>query len=182
MSNLDNKNKNILVENLIVFFLFIVFLVFNSLKTLSRIFTYGILKKEILTTKSNLGVDIKIKIKQVMNKFLAILIFAIIFLFYKKISSKKTKNLKLDKFKNKLRSTQTNIERIFLREEEKTFSDPNINIYIGIYDNEDNINRKSNIHRERLSKYKKSKLNGEMIYQDDEKKVYKFNNGKKVYL
>ena len=63
MSNLDNKNKNILVENLIVFFLFIVFLVFKSAKTLFRIFTYGILKKEILTTKSNLGVDIKIKIK-----------------------------------------------------------------------------------------------------------------------
>ena len=63
MTNLDNKNKNILVENLIVFFLFTVFLVFRSLKVLSGIFTYGILKKEILTTKSNLGVDIKIKIK-----------------------------------------------------------------------------------------------------------------------
>ena len=63
MSNLDNENKNILVENLIVFFLFTVFLVFKSLKTLSRIFTYGILKKETLTTKSNLGVDIQIKIK-----------------------------------------------------------------------------------------------------------------------
>jgi len=33
------------------------------LKSLSGIFSYGILKKEILTTKSNLGVDIKIKIK-----------------------------------------------------------------------------------------------------------------------
>jgi len=63
MSNLDNKNKNILVENIIVFFLFTVFLVFKSLKTLSRIFSYGFLKKEILTTKSNLGVDIQIKIK-----------------------------------------------------------------------------------------------------------------------
>ena len=63
MSNLDNKNKNILVENIIVFFLFTVFLVFKSLKTLSRIFTSGILRKEILTTKSDLGVDIKIKIK-----------------------------------------------------------------------------------------------------------------------
>ena len=63
MRNLENKNKNILVENLIVFFLFTVFLVFKSLKTLFRFFTYGILKKEILTTKSNLGVDIKIKIK-----------------------------------------------------------------------------------------------------------------------
>ena len=63
MSNLDNKNKNILVENIIVFFLFTVFLFFKSLKTLSRIFYYGVFKKEILTTKSNLGADIQIKIK-----------------------------------------------------------------------------------------------------------------------
>ena len=100
----------------------------------------------------------------------------------KKIKSKKSKNLKLNKFKNKLQSTQTNIERIFLREEEKTFSNPNINIYIGLYYDEDNINRKSNIHRARLSKFKKSKLNGEMIFQDNEQRIYKFKNGKIVYL
>ena len=63
MGNFENNSKNILVENFIVFFLFVVVLVFKSLKTLSEIFSYGILKKEILTTKSNLGVDIKIKIK-----------------------------------------------------------------------------------------------------------------------
>jgi len=116
-----------------------------------------------------------------MNIFLFFLILGIIFLFYKKIKSK-TKNLKLDKFKNKLQSTQTNIDRIFLREEEKTFSNPNINICIGVYENEENINRKSNIHRARLSKFNKSKLNGEKIFQDDEQRIYKFNNGKKVYL
>ena len=117
-----------------------------------------------------------------MNKFLAILIFGIIFLFYKIINFKKIKNLKLHKFKNKLQSSQKNIERIFLREEEKTFSNPNINISIGISDSENNINRKSNIHRARLSKFKKSKLNGEMIFQDDEHRIYKVKNGKKVYL
>ena len=63
MNNLNIKNKNLLVENLILFFLFTVVLFFKSLKTLSRVFTYGIFKKEILTTKSDLGVDIKIKIK-----------------------------------------------------------------------------------------------------------------------
>ena len=117
-----------------------------------------------------------------MKIVVVFLILGVIFLVYKKIKFKNSKNLKLDKFKNKLQSTQTNIERIFLREEEKTFSNPNINICIGIYDNEENINRKSNIHRARLSKFKKSKLNGEMIFQDDEQRVYKFNNGKKVYL
>ena len=117
-----------------------------------------------------------------MKIVVAFLVLGVIFYVYKKIKSKKTKNLKLDKFKNKLQSTQTNIERIFLREEEKTFSNPNINIYIGIYDKEENINRKSNIHRARLSKFKKSKLNGEMIFQDDKQRIYKFNDGKKVYL
>ena len=117
-----------------------------------------------------------------MKIFLVFLILGVLFLSYKKINSKKTNNVKLDKFKNKLQSTQSNIERIFLREEEKTFSNPNINIHIGIYDNEENINRKSNIHRARLSKFKKSKLNGEMIFQDYEQRIYKFNNGKKVYL
>ena len=63
MSSMKNKGKNYVVENFIVFFLFIVVVVFKSLKTLSNIFSYGIFKKEILTTKSNLGVDIKIKIK-----------------------------------------------------------------------------------------------------------------------
>ncbi len=63
MSSLKNKDKNYLVENLIVFFLFIVVIFFKSLKTLSEIFSYGIFKKEILTTKSNLGFDIKIKLK-----------------------------------------------------------------------------------------------------------------------
>ena len=117
-----------------------------------------------------------------MNIFLVFLILGVIFFVYKKIKSKNPKNLKLDKFKNKFQSTQTNIERIFLREEEKTFSNPNINIYIGSYDNEDNINRKSNIHRARLSKFKKSRLNGEMIFQDEKQRIYKINNGKKVYL
>ena len=117
-----------------------------------------------------------------MKIVVVFLILASVFLVYKKIKSKNLKNLKLDKFKNKLQSTQTNIERIFLREEEKTSSNPNLNIYIGIYDNEENINRKSNIHRARLSKFKKSRLNGEMIFQDDEKRIYKLNNGKKVYI
>ena len=51
-----------------------------------------------------------------------------------------------------------------------------------IRDSEDSINRKSNIHRARLSKFKKSRLNGEMIFQDEEQRIYKINNGKKVYL
>ena len=117
-----------------------------------------------------------------MKVFLIFFILGILLLFYKIINPKKYKNKNLNKFKNKLQSTQSKIERIFLREEEKTFSNPHIDINIGINDNEVNINRKSNIHRARLSKFKKSKLNGEMIFQDGQQRIYKINNGKKVYL
>ena len=117
-----------------------------------------------------------------MNKLLVFIIFGIIFLVYKKINLIKTKNIKLNKFKNKLQSKKSNIERIFLREEEKTFSNPDINIFIEISDNEEKIIRKSNIHRARLSKFRKSRLNGEMIFQDDKKRIYKLNNGKRIYL
>ena len=63
MNNFLNKKRSYLVDAIMIFFLLISFLVFESLKTLSGIFTYGIFKKEILTTKSNLGFDFKIKIR-----------------------------------------------------------------------------------------------------------------------
>ena len=117
-----------------------------------------------------------------MNLFLIFFILGIILLFYKINNPNKSKNKNLNKFKNKLQSTQSKIERIFLREEEKTYSNPQIDINIGIDESEVNISRKSNIHRARLSKFKKSKLNGEMIFKDDEQRIYKISNGKKVYL
>ena len=63
MNNLLSKKRGYLVDSIMIFFLLVSFLVFESLKTLSGIFTYGIFKKEILTTKSNLGFDFKIKIR-----------------------------------------------------------------------------------------------------------------------
>ena len=58
-----NKIDNELVDNYILLILFTSILVFNAIKTLSKLFSYGIFKKEILTLKSNLGFDLKIKMK-----------------------------------------------------------------------------------------------------------------------
>ena len=117
-----------------------------------------------------------------MNIFLILITLLIILLISKIINFKKNKNRNLSKFKNKLLSKESNIEKIFFRDDEKTVSDPNININIGIYDNEEIINRKSNIHRARLSKFKKSKLNGEVIFIDQDQKIFKYINGEKKYI
>ena len=117
-----------------------------------------------------------------MNIFLIVLTLLFILLLIKSFNLKKNNNKNLFKFKKKLLSKESNIEKIFSRDDEKTSSDPNININIGLYDNEDNINRKSNIHRARLSKFKKSKLNGEIIFIDKDQKIFKYINGKKKYI
>ena len=53
----------------------------------------------------------------------------VLILLIKKITNiKKNKNNKLSKFKKKLLSKESNIEKIFSRDDEKTFSDPDINI------------------------------------------------------
>jgi len=117
-----------------------------------------------------------------MTIFLIFLFLLIIIMIYKNINSKKLNKNNLLKFKNKHLSKESNIKKIFLREDEKTTSNPNINISIEYYDNEEIIKRKSNIHRARLSKFKKSKLNDEMIYMDDDQRIYKYIDGNRLYL
>ncbi len=60
--NSDNK-LNTIVDIYIYFILILLILTYKSLKELTEIFSYGILKKEILTEKSNIGFDLSIKIK-----------------------------------------------------------------------------------------------------------------------
>ena len=117
-----------------------------------------------------------------MNILLIVFTLFFIFLINKIINLKKNNNKNLLKFKKKLLSKESNIEKIFSRDDEKKSSDPDININIGLYDNDDTINRKSNIHRARLSKFKKSKLNGELIFVDQDQKIFKYVNGKKKYI
>ena len=59
---------------------------------------------------------------------------------------------------------------------------PDINIKVDIYDKDYEIINKTNLHRARLAKFKKSKFNGEFIYLDKDENVYKIINGVKKYL
>ena len=61
---MKNNNKfNKIVYIYIFTVIFFIFLFYKSVRVLIEIFTYGVLKKEILTEESNIGFDIKIKMK-----------------------------------------------------------------------------------------------------------------------
>ena len=95
-------------------------------------------------------------------------------------SNKKTKKIK--NFKNKFTNKEAKIERIFLRNNERLIKDPNIDLIIGMYEKESELEQKTNIHRARLAKFNKSKLNGEFIYKDLKGNIYKIINKKKEYI
>ena len=114
--------------------------------------------------------------------FLTFIVLISVYLIFKKkfFSNKKIKKIK--NFKNKFINTEAKIEKIFLRNNERLIKDPNIDLKIGLYDKEIDLRLKTNIHRARLAKFRKSKLNGEFIYQDLKGNIYKIKNKNKEYI
>ena len=113
------------------------------------------------------------------------IIFLILILFYFICKNKFFSNKKINKiknFKNKFTNKEAKIEKIFLRNNERLIKDPNIDLIIGLYEKESELALKTNIHRARLAKFNKSKLNGEFIYQDLKGNLYKIINKKKEYI
>ena len=109
----------------------------------------------------------------------------LIIIFYLICKNKFFSNKKINKiknFKNKFTNKEAKIEKIFSRNNERLIKDPNIDLIIGLYEKESELTLKTNIHRARLAKFNKSKLNGEFIYQDLKGNIYKIINKKKEYI
>ena len=98
------------------------------------------------------------------------------------MNQKINKISRINNFKNKFTNTEAKIEKIFLRNNEKLINDPNLNLIISLYEKESDLKLKTDIHRARLAKFKKSKLNGEFIYKDLKGNIYKIINKKRIYI
>ena len=121
-------------------------------------------------------------------KYIILVTVIVLVLMYSYIKAKKStnkllkRNKKIAIFKKSLLSTESNIKKIYLRNDERINLNPDINIKVDIYDKDYEIINKTNLHRARLAKFKKSKFNGEFIYLDKDEKVYKIIKGVKKYL
>lgn len=117
-----------------------------------------------------------------INFFLILISLISIYIIFKNKFFSNKKINKIKKFKNKFTNKEAKIEKIFLRNNERLIKDPNIDLIIGLYEKESELKLKTNIHRSRLAKFNKSKLNGEFIYQDFKGNIYKIINKNKKYI
>ncbi len=121
-----------------------------------------------------------------MNLILILLIIAIIVIIKLNSNKKKTplnnSNL-LTRFKNRFKNRSTIRERLSASFSYSLMADPEININISPWYSEIELREKADIHRSRLAKYGRSKMNGEMLFLGPKGGVYKYNSdGKKKYM
>ena len=89
----------------------------------------------------------------------------------------------MGRFRQKLTSRAHTNQRIFERYAEYLSSNPYQNINLTEWEKEGDILEKANIHKARLNKYGKSKLNGQMFYLDKKGSIYTITKeGEKVFV
>ncbi len=115
------------------------------------------------------------------------LVFIIIFFpcFYLIKTRKNLANKKglLERFKERFKNKNVKRERISQEFINSLLLDPERNISIGNWYSENELREKADIHRARLSKFGKSKMNGEMLFAGPKGGVYKITkDGKKKYV
>ena len=115
------------------------------------------------------------------------LVFIIIFFlcFYLRIKRKNLSNKKglLERFKERFKNKNIKRERISQEFINSFLLDPERNISIGNWYSENELREKADIHRARLSKFGKSKMNGEMLFSGPKGRVFKITkDGKKKYV
>ena len=121
-----------------------------------------------------------------MSILLTIITLTILIIYF--ISSKrKNENKKVGRFLNrfKMRFKEKRIvrEKLSERYSNALMLDPETNIIIKSWYSEEDLREKADIHRARLSKYGKSKMNGEMLFMGPKGGIYKYNSeGKKKYI
>mgnify|MGYP001305857128 CR=1 FL=1 len=92
------------------------------------------------------------------------------------------KNL-IERFKQRFKNINVRRKRISEEFNNSLLLDPYKNIPIGTWYSEDELREKADIHRARLSKFGKSKINGEMLFVGPKGGIYKISeDGKKKYV
>ena len=114
---------------------------------------------------------------------LLILIFLFIYLTIKKRRKFSNRRSLLERFKQRFKNINVRRKRISDEFNNSLLLDPSKNIPLGTWYSEDELREKANIHRARLSKFGKSKINGEMLFVGPKGGIYKIcDDGKKKYL
>tara|TARA_B100000700_G_scaffold80435_1_gene90646 strand:+ start:1403 stop:1765 length:363 start_codon:yes stop_codon:yes gene_type:complete len=112
-----------------------------------------------------------------------IIFFLCLFLIVEKNKGFKNRKSLMERFKQRFNNINVRRKRISEEFTNSLLLDPYKNIALGTWYSENELREKADIHRARLSKFGKSKINGEMLFVGPKGGIYKIcDNGKKKYV
>ena len=112
-----------------------------------------------------------------------LIFFLCLILIVKKRKGFSNRKSLLVRFKQRFKNKNVRRKRISEEFNNSLLLDPYKNIPLGTWYSEDELREKADIHRARLSKFGKSKINGEMLFVGPKGGIYKISeDGKKKYV
>ncbi len=122
-----------------------------------------------------------------MSSLLTIIIIGFFILCFSYLTKKRRERIPktnlIKRFRKRFKSKSRLREKLLAEFSEALMADPESNIQIGVWDREDELREKADIHRSRLKKYGRSTMNGEEFFLGPQSGVYKYNSeGKKKYV
>ena len=112
-----------------------------------------------------------------------ILISLLIYISINRRRSSSNRNFLIQRFKQRFKNRNARRERITEKFKNSLLLDPETNISIGTWYSENELREKADIHRARLSKFGKSKINGEMLFVGPKGGIYKITEeGRRKYV
>ena len=109
--------------------------------------------------------------------------FLYLFLIARKRKGFTNRRTLMERFKQRFNNISVRRKRISEEFENSLLLDPCKDIPLGTWYSENELREKADIHRARLSKFGKSKINGEMLFVGPKGGIYKISdNGKKKYV
>ncbi len=115
--------------------------------------------------------------------FISSILIVIIFCSLGLVERKKIGLNTLQRFKKRFKNRNPIKDRLIGGFSDALMTDPEKNIKIGTWDDEFVLREKADIHRARLNRYGRSKINGEMIFMGSKGGVYKKTEaGNKKYV
>tara|TARA_Y100001968_G_C19142274_1_gene612013 strand:- start:118 stop:480 length:363 start_codon:yes stop_codon:yes gene_type:complete len=112
-----------------------------------------------------------------------IVLFISIFTRLRKRKGFSNRKTLLERFKHRFKNINVRRKRISEEFSNSLLLDPSKNIPLGTWYSENELREKADIHRARLSRFGKSKINGEMLFVGPKGGIYKISeDGKKKYV
>ena len=112
-----------------------------------------------------------------------IIFFLYLFLIARKRKGLSNRKTLMERFKKRFNNITVRRRRISEEFTNSLLLDPYKNIPLGTWYSENELREKADIHRSRLSKFGKSKINGEMLFLGPKGGIYKItSDGKKKYV